>query len=199
MIFPFPSSPKNPPTTIVEDIIESLILVYFKIENCNTINNQIYPWIILAEPNYAGNIIVNLASLPDFLRKPILKKRMSEFFSMDQAEKDVVINNALEAGPTIPFPNFSKLFKTWLEILAVFSEEQRTLLFSSYVEQVSKNPQKLISFNLDGILEIYLSLKEEEKAIISKSVNQIINGLDAESKRRILLIIPLKAKALFGL
>ena len=174
-------------------------MVYFKIENCNTINNQIYPWIILAEPNYAGNIIVNLASLPDFLRKPILKKRMSEFFSMDQAEKDVVINNALEAGPTIPFPNFSKLFKTWLEILAVFSEEQRTLLFSSYVEQVSKNPQKLISFNLDGILEIYLSLKEEEKAIISKSVNQIINGLDAESKRRILLIIPLKAKTLFGL
>ena len=124
---------------------------------------------------------------------------MSEFFSMDQEEKDVVINNALEAGPTIPFPNFSKLFKTWLEILAVFSEEQRTQLFSSYVEQVSKNPQKLISFNLDGILEIYLSLKEEEKAIISKSVNRIINGLDAESKRRILLIIPQKAKTLFGL
>ena len=48
----------------------------------------------MSEPNYAGNIIVNLASLPDFLRKPILKKRMMEFFSMDQAEKDVVINNA---------------------------------------------------------------------------------------------------------
>ena len=199
MIFPFPSSPKNPPTTIVEDINESLIFVYFKIDNCNTIINQILPWIILSEPNYAGNIIVNLASLPDFLRKPILKKRMSEFFSMDQKEKDVVINNALEAGPTIPFPNFSKLFKTWLEILAVFSEEQRTLLFSSYVEQVSKNPQKLITFNLDGILEIYLSLKEEEKTIISKSVNHIINGLDTESKRRILLIIPQKAKTLFGL
>jgi len=30
----------------------------------------------LSEPNYAGNIIINLASLPDFLRKPILKKRM---------------------------------------------------------------------------------------------------------------------------
>lgn len=199
MIFPFPSSPKNPPTTIVEDINESLIFVYFKIDNCNTIINQILPWMILSEPNYAGNIIVNLASLPDFLRKPILKKRMSEFFSMDQEEKDVVINNALEAGPTIPFPNFSKLFKTWLEILAVFSEEQRTLLFSSYVEQVSKNPQKLITFNLDGILEIYLSLKEEEKVIISKSVNHIINGLDTESKRRILLIIPQKAKTLFGL
>ena len=28
------------------------------------------------EDNFAGNIIVNLASLPDFLRTPILKKRM---------------------------------------------------------------------------------------------------------------------------
>lgn len=153
----------------------------------------------MSEPNYAGNIIVNLASLPDFLRKPILKKRMMEFFSMDPTEKDVVINNALEAGPTIPFPNFSKLLKTWLEVLATFSEEQRTMLFSSYVQQVSKNPQKLINFNLDGILEIYLSLKEEEKQILSKSVNQIIMNLDSELKRRILLIIPDKAKIMFGL
>ena len=122
-----------------------------------------------------------------------------EFFSMDQSEKDVVIHNALEAGPTIPFPNFSKLFKTWLEVLATFTEEERTLLFSSYVGQVSKEPQKLINFNLDGILEIYFSLRDEEKAILGKTINQIITNLDGESKRRILLIIPEKAKMLFGL
>jgi len=34
----------------------------------------------MSEENFAGNIIINLASLPDFLRKPILKKRMMEFF-----------------------------------------------------------------------------------------------------------------------
>ena len=118
---------------------------------------------------------------------------------MDQSEKDVVIHNALEAGPTIPFPNFSKLFKTWLEVLATFTEEQRSLLFSSYVDQVSKSPQKLINFNLDGILEIYQSLREDEKAIISKTVNHILINLDEESKRRVLLIIPLRAKTLFGL
>ena len=42
--------------------------------------------VVLSEPNYAGNIIINLASLPDFLRKPILKKRMIEFFSMSDSE-----------------------------------------------------------------------------------------------------------------
>lgn len=142
---------------------------------------------------------MNLANLPDFLRKPILKKRMMEFFSMSQPERDEVINNALEAGPTIPFPNFSKLFKTWLEVLCTFTEEQRRLLFSNYVESISKNPQKLISFNLDGILEVYLTLRDDEKAILAKTVNQIIMNKSEETRRRLLLIIPDQAKGLFGL
>ena len=53
----------------------------------------------MSEPNFAGNIIVNLASLPDFLRTPILKKRMTEFFSKNDEEKAEIIVNALNAGP----------------------------------------------------------------------------------------------------
>jgi hypothetical protein len=144
----------------------------------------------LSEPNYAGNIIVILANLPDFLRTPILKKRMIEFFSMEEAEKIQLINNALEAGPTIPFPNFSKLFKTWLEILTVLPEDQRDGLFSGYINEISKYPQKLITFNLDGILEIFLTLDDEKQKIISQSVKKIIDGFDNEKKRKLLLIIP---------
>ena len=144
--------------------------------------------------NFAGNIIVNLASLPDFLRNPILKKRMMEFFSMSEPEKKEVINNALEAGPTIPFPNFSKLFKTWLKILATLSEEQREGLFSAYIVEVSQNPQKLITFNLDGILEIFLELEENEKEILSSTIKKIINNLDDEQKRRVMLVVPDNAK-----
>ena len=113
----------------------------------------------MSEENFAGNIIVNLASLPDFLRTPILKKRMIEFFSMTDSEKIEIINNALEAGPTIPFPNFSKLFKTWLEVLCTVTEENRYDMFSNYFNQIMKKPQKIILFNLDGILEIFLSLE----------------------------------------
>ena len=144
----------------------------------------------MSEPNYAGNIIVVLANLPDFLRTPILKKRMVEFFSMDEAEKIQLINNALEAGPTIPFPNFSKLFKTWLEILTVLPEDQRDGLFSGYINEISKYPQKLIAFNLDGILEIFLTLDDEKQKIISQSVKKIIDGFDNEKKRKLLIIIP---------
>ena len=144
----------------------------------------------MSEPNYAGNIIVVLANLPDFLRTPILKKRMVEFFSMDEAEKIQLINNALEAGPTIPFPNFSKLFKTWLEILTVLPEDQRDGLFSGYINEISKYPQKLIAFHLDGILEIFLTLDDEKQKIISQSVKKIIDGFDNEKKRKLLIIIP---------
>jgi len=144
--------------------------------------------------NFAGNIIINLANLPDFLRNPILKKRMMEFFSLSKSDQKEVINNALEAGPTIPFPNFSKLFRTWLKILTTLSEEQREGLFSAYITEVAKSPQKLISFNLDGILEVFLTLEENEKEILANTVKKIINDLDVSSKRKIMLVVPDNAK-----
>ena len=144
----------------------------------------------MTEPNYTGNIIVILANLPDFLRKPILKKRMSEFYSMSDQERNVLIENALEAGPTIPFPNFLKLFKTWLEVLADETEENRKILVSSYVNEVTNFPQKLIAFNLDGMLEIYLTLDDSKKMIINNSLKLIIEKLESDAKRKIILLIP---------
>jgi hypothetical protein len=148
----------------------------------------------MAGENFAGNIIVNLASLPDFLRNPILKKRMVEFFLLSEPERKEVINNALEAGPTIPFSSFSKLFKTWLKILTTLSEEQREGLFSAYIIEASQSPQKLITFNLDGILEIFLTLEENEKEIIASTIKKIINNLDEEGKRKMMIVIPENAK-----
>ena len=154
--------------------------------------------IVLSEPNYAGNIIINLASLPDFLRKPILKKRMTEFFSMPEPEKSEIINNALDAGPTIPFPNFSKLFKTWLEVLCTISGENRRDMFSNYIKHVVNSPQKIISFNLDGILEIFLSLEQTNQEIISDSVQNVVKDLDDDSKRKLLLVLPESARRFIG-
>jgi hypothetical protein len=154
--------------------------------------------VVLSEPNYAGNIIINLASLPDFLRKPILKKRMTEFFSMSDSEKSEIINNALEAGPTIPFPNFSKLFKTWLEVLCTVSEENRRIMFSNYIRQIINSPEKIIAFNLDGILEIFLSLESSNQEIISLSIQNLVNNFDDDSKKKLLLLIPENARRIIG-
>jgi len=152
----------------------------------------------MTEDNFAGNIIVNLASLPDFLRTPILKNRMMEFFSMSNSEKEEIIINALEAGPTIPFPNFAKLFKTWLEVLCTVTEENRCDMFANYFKQIIKYPQKIILFNLDGIFEIFLSLELEKQDILIKSIKNTYDRLDKESKRRMLLLTPDSSKRLFG-
>ena len=149
--------------------------------------------------NFAGNIIVNLASLPDFLRKPILKKRMDEFFTLSEPDRLEVINNALEAGPTIPFPNFAKLFATWLEILAMMPEEKRVGLISAYIFEILRNPQKLILFNLDGILEVFISLEKSHQDSIARSVSSIVSGLSDQQKRQLFLIIPQNAKQRLGL
>ena len=153
----------------------------------------------MSEPNYAGNIIVILANLPDFLRTPILKKRMMEFFSMTESERIEIINNALEAGPTIPFTNFSKLFKTWLEVLATITEERRELMFSYYVNEITNAPQKLINFNLDGILEIFISLDKSKKDILANSIKNITLRLDENKKKKLFLIIPENAKNQLGI
>ena len=162
------------------------------------VNTMLQTVVILSEPNYAGNIIINLASLPDFLRKPILKKRMMEFFSMSEPDKSEIINNALEAGPTIPFPNFSKLFKTWLEVLCTVSEENRNLMFSNYIKHIINSPQKIIAFNLDGILEIFLSLEDSNQKIVSTSIQNTIKNIDQDSKRKLILLIPENARKIVG-
>ena len=152
----------------------------------------------MSEENFAGNIIVNLASLPDFLRTPILKKRMTEFFSMTDSEKEEIINNALEAGSSIPFPNFSKLFRTWLKVLCVVSEENRYDMFSNYFKQIIKKPQEIILFNLDGIFEIFLNLEDQEQKILSTTIKNVFEKTDENSKRKLILLTPENARKTIG-
>jgi hypothetical protein len=151
----------------------------------------------MSEPNFAGNIIVNLASLPDFLRTPILKKRMTEFFSKNEDDKAEIIINALNAGPTIPFPNFSKLFKTWLEVLAEINVENREDMFSNYFRHILKSPEKIILFNLDAIFEIFLQVDKEKQQILVSSIKSVFDRLDEESKRKMNLLTPDSARVLF--
>ena len=152
----------------------------------------------MSEPNFAGNIIVNLASLPDFLRTPILKKRMTEFFSKNDDEKTEIIINALNAGPTIPFPNFSKLFRTWLEVLSTINSENREDMFSNYFKHILASPDKIILFNLDAIFEIFLQVEKEKQAILISSIKIVFDRLDEQSKRKMNLLTPDSARILFN-
>jgi len=152
----------------------------------------------MSEPNFAGNIIVNLASLPDFLRTPIIKKRMTEFFSKNDEDKSEIIINALNAGPTIPFPNFSKLLKTWLVVLAEIDKENREDMFSNYFKHILASPEKIILFNLDAIFEIFLQVEKDKQQILVSSIKIVFDRLDEQSKRKMNLLTPDSARTLFN-
>ena len=152
----------------------------------------------MSEPNFAGNIIVNLASLPDFLRTPIMKKRMTEFFNKNAEDKAEIIINALDAGPTIPFPNFSKLLKTWLEVLAEINNENREDMFSNYFKHILTSPEKIILFNLDAIFEIFLQVEKDKQQILASSIKTVFDRLDEKSKRKMILLTPDSARMLFN-
>ncbi|MGI0068733.1 MAG: hypothetical protein ACREAN_00595, partial [Nitrosopumilaceae archaeon] len=100
---------------------------------------------------------------------------------------------------TIQFDKFATLFKSWLEILCNFSEEHRMTMFTTYINEIVNNPQKIILFNLDGVFEIYLSLTRDQRNILSETIKKIINRLDSDSKKRLYLVIPERAKKEIGI
>ena len=123
---------------------------------------------------------------------------MTEFFSKNDDEKEEIIINALNAGPTIPFPNFSKLFRTWLEVLSTINSENREDMFSNYFKHILASPEKIILFNLDAIFEIFLQVDSQKQQILITSIKIVFDRLDQESKRKMNLLAPDSAKKLFN-
>ena len=123
---------------------------------------------------------------------------MTEFFSKNDDEKAEIIINALNAGPTIPFPNFSKLFRTWLEVLSTINSENREDMFSNYFKHILTSPDKIILFNLDAIFEIFLQVDTQKQQILITSIKIVFDRLDEESKRKMNLLAPDSAKKLFN-
>ena len=101
-------------------------------------------------------------------------------------------------SPTIPFPNFSKLFKTWLEVLATIDVKNREDMFSNYFKQILTSPDKIILFNLDAIFEIFLQVDNQKKQVLIASIKAVFDRLDEESKRKMNLLAPDSAKKLFN-
>ena len=123
---------------------------------------------------------------------------MTEFFSKNDEDKSEIIINALNAGPTIPFPNFSKLLKTWLVVLAEIDKENREDMFSNYFKHILASPEKIILFNLDAIFEIFLQVEKDKQQILVSSIKVVFDRLDEQSKRKMNLLTPDSARTLFN-
>ena len=145
----------------------------------------------------AGNIIQILANLPDFLRKPMLQKRLTEFFDMAEADQQETIALALSAAPTIDQNKLSVLVKTWLEVLAGFDSEKRTAIFSVYCRQIANKPDSIARLDFQALVGAFLSLGEKEREILSDSFKEVLLSIPARGK--VLVAIPEYPKRVLGL
>jgi hypothetical protein len=145
----------------------------------------------------AGNIIQILANLPDFLRKPMLQKRLKEFFAMSEADRQETISLALSAAPTIESAKLSILVKTWLEVLAGFDAGERAIIFGTYCQQIIRQPERLQQLNLQRLTETFLSLDDRQREILADSFKEVL--ISFPKRDQILRLIPDYSKRVIGL
>lgn len=145
----------------------------------------------------AGNIIQILANLPDFLRKPMLQKRLNEFFDMPDADRQEIISLALSAAPTIEPAKLGVLVKTWLQVLAGLDADRRSLVFETYCRQIVLQPDSIRRMNLRALTDTFMSLDERQREILSDTLKEVLIGFPR--RREILALVQPFAKSALGL
>lgn len=144
----------------------------------------------MSDSNIAGNIIQILAGLPEFLRKPMLKNRLTEFFTLPEDERKETVTNALNAAPTIDLKILSNLVKTWMEVLCEFDEDKRKAMFGSYVNVIAASPDILSRLNVDGLISTFNMLPDDKKELLVNSLQGLINDLPDDKKSKFVGAIP---------
>lgn len=153
----------------------------------------------MADSQIAGNIIQILAGLPEFLRKPMLKNRMNEFFALSDIEKTEIVTNALNAAPAIDFTILSNLIKTWIEVLCEFDEEERRKMFGAYVDVIIGSPDRLAKLNIEGLISLFNTIPENSKQLLSGSLQNLVQDLSEDKKTKFLDAVPQNARAVLQL
>lgn len=144
----------------------------------------------MSDSNIVGNIIQILAGLPEFLRKPMLKNRLTEFFTLPEDERKETVTNALNAAPTIDLKILSNLVKTWMEVLCEFDEDKRKAMFGAYVNVIAASPDILSRLNVDGLISTFNMLPDDKKELLVNSLQGLISDLPDDKKSKFVDAIP---------
>ena len=142
---------------------------------------------------------MTLASLPEFLRKPMLSARVSEFPRLPKNEQVDVIHHALDASPTIPFDKFSTLLRTWLEVVSEQGAEDRRVLLEAYAGEILSSPDKLVQLHMDGIVEVFLGLEPNRQNTIITTLRMILSDMDDNDKSKLIALMPESIKQILDI
>ena len=87
------------------------------------------------------DIIQILGNLQPFLRKPIIKNKLIDFFKRDNEFQSETINLIVESLQNVNLQEYRDLITTWLEILVQFDNSKINFLIKLYLERLAKNTE----------------------------------------------------------
>ena len=118
-----------------------------------------------ATPQTTENVIEILANLQVFLRKPIIKNKLLDFYKLEKDDQIEIINLVLESIPNVDVNTFQELITTWFEVLSKFDNKKITYIMQIYLEEIVKRSD-LISKLIPPVNKAIKNMKEDEKEIL---------------------------------
>ena len=118
-----------------------------------------------ATPQTTENVIEILANLQVFLRKPIIKNKLLDFYKLEKDDQIEIINLVLESIPNVDVSTFQELITSWFEVLSKFDNKKITYIMQIYLEEIVKRSD-LISKLIPPVNKAIKNMKEDEKEIL---------------------------------
>lgn len=118
-----------------------------------------------ATPQTTENVIEILANLQVFLRKPIIKNKLLDFYKLQKDDQIEIINLVLESIPNVDVSTFQELITSWFEVLSKFDNKKITYIMQIYLEEIVKRSD-LISKLIPPVNKAIKNMKEDEKEIL---------------------------------
>jgi hypothetical protein len=125
------------------------------------------------DQNASRDILQIVSNLPDFLRKPIILKKLHEFYSLSERDKYETISLILRGTCSLESTKLYPLIKTWLHILAELESVKVTEIFRIYCEFFLLNPTFFEKLNIQPLIDVFLKLENRKKEKLSDCLKEV--------------------------
>ena len=125
------------------------------------------------DQNASRDILQIVSNLPDFLRKPIILKKLHEFYSLNERGKYETISLILRGTCSVRPNKLYPLIKTWLQILAELESVKVTEIFRIYCEFFVLNPTFFEKLNIQPLIDVFLKLEKRNKEKLSDCLKEV--------------------------
>ena len=138
------------------------------------------------------NIIHIMADLPDFLREPVLRKKLQEFYMFDESDKRETISSALNAASSIDAKRLNVLVKSWMEALSELDTSKILIMLTLYCEEILKDRSVLKNPNFECVVQAFMTLDEVKKVKFIYCLKEAM--FSVPNRHKIIQILPVTAR-----